>query len=120
MPALSAREPPPLRQTPTLPGVSGSETNCPTVSAAEVSMSRAWKLPETSVLCIMPASFFVGNAPAVYRKELFALRRPTQHGACPPYSWGALSRALWQKGWKWLLWDSRVVMGQVCRNSLFL
>jgi hypothetical protein len=58
MPALSARDPPPLRQTPTLPGVSGSETNCPTASAAEVSMSRAWKLPETSVLCNMPASLF--------------------------------------------------------------
>lgn len=47
MPPESARDPPPLRQTPTLPGVFGSESNCPTVRDPEVSVNCALKLPGT-------------------------------------------------------------------------
>jgi hypothetical protein len=97
MPALSARDPPPLRQTPTLPGVSGSETNCPTASAAEVSMSRAWKLPETSVLCNMPASLFrLERSCSIPQKAIHPASPHTARNVSAVF-WGALSRALWQK-----------------------
>src|SRR6185295_13625425 len=59
MAAESAREPPPLRQIPTLPGVFGSETNCPTVKPPAVSVSCALKVPDTPA-CAMGDLLFDG------------------------------------------------------------